>query len=104
MGASSAIYSQAADDYSRWRIRLECQRVGCDAHHTLVWGQFDKWLRHGGDTYQLAEGPYEGSWQGVAGWLDTLHAPLLAAREAERERARLVNLWPLRAVDPLIGG
>lgn len=66
--------SMAEGDYYRWRIRQECERVGCTAPVMLVAGQFDQKIRHGDRTCQLMGGPYRSNWQGLVGWLDTLHA------------------------------
>jgi hypothetical protein len=89
--------SLSTTDYWHWRLRLECQRVGCTAHLMTVADPFEHRIRHDDDVYDLTSGPYPSSWQGIVGWLDTLHAPIVA-------RAQLRDLWPLRTVHPLIGG
>lgn len=97
-------WSMAADDYVRWRIRLECQRVGCSTPTTVCWSMWDEHIQHGAERYDVAQGPYESAWQGIAGWLDQLHAPLLEAKHREEEHRKLNDQFPLRTVDPLIGG
>lgn len=77
--------SVAEGDYLRWRIRQECERVGCTAHTMWVVGQFEETIRHGDQRYQLMGGPYRSAWQGLVGWLDTLHAP--SAEEAKHAEA-----------------
>jgi hypothetical protein len=78
--------SMAADDHARWRVRLECERVGCTAHVMTVYepALLEQTIVHGTDRYEVMSGPYAPKWQGVVGWLDTLHAPMVAARERER--------------------
>ena len=81
MGGS--IYSMAADDYIRFRIRHECQRVGCTEHTTVIWCMWDEQIKHGDEVYHVAQGPYESAWQGIVGWLDQQHAPLITERQAQ---------------------
>lgn len=80
-------YSMAADDYVRWRIRTECQRVGCEVPTTVYWSMWDERIQHGDDCYAVMSGPYESSYQGIAGWLDQVHAPLVAAKARQ-------DAWP----------
>ena len=81
---AGAIYSMAADDHIRWRIRLECQRVGCTKHTTVFWCAWNERIEHGGESYAITSGPYESAWEGLVGWLDTQHARLIVDGTAER--------------------
>lgn len=67
-------FSLADGDCYRWRIRQECERVGCTAPVMLVIDPHEEQIRHGDRTYQLMGGPYRSKWAGLVGWLDTLHA------------------------------
>jgi hypothetical protein len=98
-------YMMTADDHVRRLVREACRCAGCDAHVMVCWGVLRECIRHGDDEYDFTlSGPYPSAWEGILGWLDTVHAPLHAERAAEEERRKLLDGWPLRVVDPLLGG
>lgn len=77
------------------QIRAICLMAGCQEPHGLaysVWGL--EWvIVHGLDRLTLERMSYVV----LAAWLRDLHRPLVEARDIR-------NDWPVRQVDPLIGG
>lgn len=77
------------------QIRAACLMAGCQEPHGVdysVWGL--EWvIVHGLDRLTLERMSYDV----LASWLRDLHRPLVEART-------LRDHWPVRQVDPLMGG